>query len=51
MFFLKTIGKSAMSLATLVFYLIIEDTVDNGVSNPQSVLLILVMLKIFQITI
>lgn len=52
MFFLKMIGMSAMSLAILVLYLMIEeDTVDNGVLNPQSVLVIPVMLKILQITV
>lgn len=46
------IRMSAMSLAILVLYLMVaEDTVDNGVSNPQSVFVIPVMLKILQITV
>lgn len=52
MFFLKMIRMSAMSLAILVLYLMVaEDTVDNGVANPQSVFVIPVMLKILQITV
>ena len=52
MFFLKMIGMSAISLAILVLYLMIaEDTVDNGVSNPQSVFVVPAMLKILQITV
>lgn len=52
MFFLKMLGMSDMSLAILVLDLMIEeDTVDNGVLNPQSVLAIPVILKILQITV